>query len=158
MLEDFKYAIRSFRRHKVFSATALLAIALGIGATTAIFTVVNRTVLRPLPFDAADRLVQLYGTPSERGQAIAATDVEEFRKTATSFESIAGYNVAGRYLQGTDGLERVMTVDVERSFFSMLGVEPLAGRTFSADDSSVAVASESFWRRRWRGDAAAIGS
>src|SRR5262245_20167654 len=108
MVEDLKYALRSFRRHKAFTATALLAIAAGIGATTAIFTVVNRTILRPLPFIAEDRLVQLYGTPAERSQAIAASDVEEFRKAATSFESIAGYNVGARYLQGSDSLERVM--------------------------------------------------
>jgi predicted permease len=159
MFEDLKYALRTFRTHKAFTATALLAVAIGIGSITAIFTVVNRTILRPLPFVAADRLVQIYGAPEERGQAIAASDVEEFRTAATSFESIAGYNVEGRYLQGPESLERVLTVDVERSFFSMLGVVPLAGRTFLPDDvSNVAVASESFWRRRWLGDAAAIGS
>src|SRR5262245_14520677 len=141
MFEDLKYALRSFRTHKAFTATALLAVAVGIGSITAIFTVVNRTILRPLPFVAADRLVQIYGTPEDRSQSIAASDVEEFRTAATSFEGIAGYNVEGRYLQGSDALERVLTVDVEKSFFSMLGVTPLAGRTFLPDDlPNVAVA------------------
>jgi len=159
MLEDIRYTLRSLRRNKAFTTTALFGVALGIGATTAIFSVVNLMILRPLPFAAEDRLVQIYRTPAERGRALAASDVEEFRTAGTSFESISGYNVGARYLQVTDGLERVMTVDVERGFFSMLGIQPAVGRAFDQSDiSNVALASDSFWRRRWRGDPSAIGS
>src|SRR5689334_25244382 len=159
MLHDIRYALRTLAKHKGFTCAAILALALGIGTTTAVFSVVNGTVLRALPFAAPDRLVQLYGTPAERGEALAAADVEEFRKSATSFEILTGYNVGARYLQNADGFERVMTVDVQHDFFSMLGVEPILGRTFRADDrSDVVVASESFWRRHLGADVSAIGT
>lgn len=158
MLHDIQYALRSLVRNKAFTVSALCAVAVGIGATTAIFSIVNATILRPLPFASPDRLVQLYGTPAERGEAIASADVEEIRTTSTSFEAIAGYGVGARYLQTVDGLERVMTVDVERDFFSLLGAQPVAGRTFQRDDpSNVAVASESFWRQRLGADSSAVG-
>src|SRR5262245_41145751 len=82
-LQDIRFAFRSMGRHKAFTLTAFLALALGIGTTTGIFTVVSSVILRPLPFVAPDRLVQLYGTPATRGQAISAADVEEFRRSAT---------------------------------------------------------------------------
>jgi putative ABC transport system permease protein len=158
LVQDFRYALRSLWKHKTFAITALSALTLGVGANTAIFSVVSGVILRPLPFVEQDRLVQIYGTPAERGEAIAWSDVEEFRTTSASFESIAGYGVGARYLQGSDGLERVMIVDVERDFFSLLGVLPLAGHTFQADDPlNAAVASETFWRQRFGGDPAAIG-
>jgi putative ABC transport system permease protein len=157
LIQDLRYGVRGLAKHKAFTATALSALALAIGANTAIFSVVSGVILRPFPFAAQDRLVQVYGTPAERGEAIAWSDVEEFRTAGTSFDALAGYGVAARYLHARDGLERVMTVEAERGFFDMLGVRPLLGRTFGPDDSSnVAVAGESFWRRSG-GDASILG-
>src|SRR5262249_50079157 len=82
----------------------------------------------------------------------------EFRTASSSFELIAGYSIATRYLQTSDGPERVLTADVERRFFSLLGVKPIIGHTFQPDDPiNAAVASESFWRRRFAEDLTAIG-
>lgn len=158
LVQDLRYAVRSLVRHRGFAATALAALALGIGANTAIFSVVSGVLLRPLPFAAPDRLVQLYGTPPERGEAIAWADVEEFRAQSTSFEALAGYGVAARYLHGAGGAERVMTVEAEHGFFSVLGVEAIAGRVFRpGDPSDVAVVSDAFWMRRLGGDPSVIG-
>jgi putative ABC transport system permease protein len=158
LIQDVRYALRSLAKHKSFTVTALLALGLAIGANTAIFSVVSGVILRPFPFAAQDRLVQLYGTPAERGESIAWADVEEVRRSGTSFDALVGYGVAARYIHGADSLERIMTVEAESGFFEMLGVRPLAGRTFQpGDPSNVAVASESFWRRRLGGDASALG-
>ncbi len=145
LLQDIRYTLRTLARNRMFSFTALSMLALGIGANTAMFSVVHAVILQPFPFAGQERLVQLYGTPVERGEAIAAADAEGFRNESQSFEAIAGYNAGARYLQEPDGLRRVMTVDVERGFFTMLGVQPEAGRTFGpADISNVAVASALF--------------
>src|SRR5262245_7631158 len=131
---DFVFAARSLWKHKTFAATALTAIALGVGATTAIFSVVSGVILQPFPFSEQSRLVQIYSTPAERGEAVAWSDIEEFRAASSSFESITGYSIATRYLQTPDGPERVLTVDVERDFFALLGVKPIVGHTFQNDD------------------------
>ena len=158
MINDIYFAVRTLVKHKAFTITALLALTLGIGATTAIFSVVRNVVLRPLPFESPETLVQIHGTVAGRDEALNAADVEEFRTAGGSFQAIAGYGVGARYLQSANGLERVRTVDVERAFFSMLGVQPMAGRLFKADDlSGAAVAGEAFWRTRLSGDPSAIG-
>ena len=156
--QDFIFAARSLWKHKAFAATAVTAVALGVGVTTAVFSVVSGVILRPFPFSDQDRLVQIYSTPAERGEAVAWADIEEFRTASSSFERITGYSVATRYLRTSDGPERVLTVDVERSFFSLLSVNPIVGHTFQTDDPlNAAIASESFWRRRFGGDPAALG-
>ena len=160
LAQDLRYGIRSLARQKAFTATAVTTLALGIGATTAIFSVVSGVVLRPLPFPRPDRLVQVYTTSalSPQGGGVGAVDRGEFRNQSTSFEALASYGVSARYLQGSDEFQRVMTVGAERPFFSVLGVEPLAGRTFRPDDpADVAVTGEAFWRDRLGGDPSVIG-
>ena len=153
---DMRYAIRSLARDRSFLTAALATLALGIGATTAIFSLVNGVVLKPLPFAQPDRLVQMYGTPAVRGEAVGGLDI--LRSQSTAFDALVGYNISARYLQSSQGAERVMTVSAEREFFSMLGVPPLAGRGFRRDDPlTVAVVSETFWKRALGGRASAIG-
>lgn len=159
-LQDLRYAGRALLKQKAFSATAALTLAVGIGANTAIFSVVDGVVLRPLPFPNPDRLVQLSTTSvlSPQGEAVAWSDLEAFRRESGSFESIAGYAVSARYLRVAEGSKRVMTVRAEREFFATLGAQPLAGRTFRPDDpGDVAVAGEQFWRQRLGADPSAIG-
>jgi ABC-type antimicrobial peptide transport system permease subunit len=121
------------------------------------FSVVSGVLLQPLPFPASDRLVRLYGTPAERGEAINAADVEAIRTSSVSFEVLTGFSVAARYLIGPEGLQRVMTVETERDLFALLSAPPAAGRTFDASDvTGAAVASHAFAQREFGSDAAAL--
>jgi putative ABC transport system permease protein len=154
---DVRYGARSLVRNQSFAAAGIATLALGIGATAAIFSLVNGVVFKPLPFAQPERLVQMYGTPAVRGEAVGGLD--RLRSQSTSFDALVGYNISARYLQSADGPERVMAVSAEREFFSMLGVAPLAGRGFRPDDpSTVAVVSEQFWRRVLGARSTAIGS
>jgi hypothetical protein len=140
---DIRYAARSLVRYKAFSVTAITTLALAIGAKTTIFSGVSGVILRPLPFDHPDRLVQVYGTPPVRGEAVDRLD--EYRRQSTSFEALVGYGVSARFLRLASHAERVMTVTAERSVFQILGVPLLAGRTFRPDDpASVAVLAARF--------------
>src|SRR6266446_674088 len=116
--QDLRYAVRSLAKRKGFATTALLTLTLGIGATTAIFSVVSGVVLRPLPFAQPSRLAQLYGTPASRGEAV--DNLGALREQSQSFEMLVGYDVSARYLHGSASSERVMTVSAERGLFSML--------------------------------------
>ena len=154
---DAAYGLRSLLRNRSFATAAIVTLALGIGATTAIFSLVNGIVLQPLPFAEPERLVQMYATPAIRGEAVGG--LATLRSQSTSFDDLVGYNISARYLQTADGAERVMTVSAERDFFSLLGVPPLAGRGFRRDDpATVVVVSEEFWRRALGGRSSAIGS
>lgn len=158
LVQDLRYAVRSLARHKGFAATAIATLALGIGANAAIFSVVSGVILRPLPFAQPDRLVQLYSTPATRGEATGWPDLDAYRDQSASFDALVGYAVSARYLHSPAGSERVMTVLAERGFFSMLGVEPMAGRTFRpGDPANVAVVGEAFWKRRLGADPAVVG-
>jgi putative ABC transport system permease protein len=158
LVNDLRYTVRSLTRHKAFAATAVSTLALGMGATTAVFSIVNGVVLRPLPFAQPDRLVQLYGTSPLVPRGDAVSNLEELRAQSSAFEALVGYEVSARYLRDARGAERVMTVRAERGFFSMLGVAPIRGRTFRADDpATVAVVGEAFWKQRLGGDPSVVG-
>lgn len=159
LVQDLRYVLRSLAKNKGFVATSIVSLALGIGANTAIFSVVSGLVLRPLPFAEPDRLVQLYGTSPLTPLGGAVQNLVTFRNESTSFDAIAACEVSARYLRGDGGPERVMIVRAESGFFSLLGVPPLTGRTFGAGDpANVAVVGEAFWKRRLRGDPSVIGS
>src|SRR5262249_17764536 len=150
-------ACRRLAKSRGFTLTTVLTLALGIGATTAVFSVVDAVVLKPLPVADAERLVQVYGTPAIRGEAVDRLD--DIRSQSTSFEKLVGYDVSARYLRTPAGPERVMAVEAERDFLSMLGVSAIVGRTFqAADAASVAVVSESFRRQRLSASAPVVGS
>ena len=156
-VQDTRHAVRGLARHKAFTATAVATLALGIGANTAIFSVVSAVVFRPLPFADPERLVQMHGTSQLRPRGDAVNNLDGYRRQSTSFDALVGYEVSARYMRGSAGAERLMAVQVEREFFPMLGVPPLVGRTFGPDDPApVAVISEAFWQRLG-GDASVIG-
>jgi putative ABC transport system permease protein len=154
--QDIECSLRSLRSQKGFVGSVVATLALGIGATTAIFSVVSGVILKPLPFAAPDRLVQLYGTPAIRGEAVDR--LPDLRREARSFDALVGYSVSARYARTPRGPERLMIVNAERPFFTMLGVAPIAGRTFADDDpASVAVVSEGFWRDRLGATSGVLG-
>src|SRR5262245_53656806 len=159
-VSDLRYAVRGLLRQKVFAATAMLTLAIGIGANTAIFSVVNGVLLRPLPFPRPDRLVQITETTrlSERGEAVTWAYLDAYRRESTAFDAIVGYDVSARYLRSGGEPERAMVVRAERGFLAMLGVLPIMGRTFRDDDPpTAAVVGEAFWRQRLGADASIVG-
>ena len=156
--QDARYGIRRLLKERRFAFSALTTLALGIGATTAIFSVVSGLVLRPLPFADPERLVMVRGT-SPLATQDGLLNYAIYRQDSTSFEALAGYEVGARYMRDATGADRVMTVRTERDFFAILGVPPIRGRTFEASDPpTVAVISERFWRTRLDGQSSVLGT
>lgn len=159
LVQDVRFGGRTLRKAPGFSATAVLTVALATGATTAIFSIVNSVLLRPLPFAAPDRLVQVEEMmPIGGAGAVLYPDLEEFRKQSSTFEMFSGYGLTTRHLQGAAGTERLTAVVSDRYFFTLLGVQPIAGRTFqSGDEGPAVVISERLWNRRFDRDPSVIG-
>src|SRR5262249_54771271 len=163
-LQDVRFALRLFVKRPGFAVVAIVTLALGVGAATSIFSVVEAVLLRPLPFDDPDRLVQ----PSIRGSRglifpLPDTDFIAWRERNDAFSSVAAYDGGqGVALTGEGAAERVILVNVTDRFFSTLGVPPLVGRTFDAGDDRPGaqksiVLSQAFWQRRFGGDARVVG-
>lgn len=165
LFQDFRYAIRTLRKSPGFSAVAVLTLALGIGANTAIFSVVNAVLLKPLPFTAPDRLVMLsHVYPSMSGFQASVSipghlDYVEQNRTFSSMAAIAFRDVN---LTGRGQPERLTARAVSYEFFPTLGVQAILGRTFlleedDPDRNRVAVLSHGLWQRRFGGDPQVIG-
>src|SRR5262245_42063543 len=165
MLRDLRYGARMLVKQPGFSLTAVLTLALGIGATTAIFTVVNAVLLRPLPYPEAGRLV--YVSQTLRGEFIGSGEPKFlfWREQSRSFEALACYSSFGGArgnLAGGDEVEDVRGLRVSEDFFRALGVYPALGRAFTrAEDAPggerVAILSHGLWRRRCGGEQADRG-
>jgi predicted permease len=163
--QDARYAVRILRKHAGFSAAAIMTLALGIGATTAIFSVVDGVLFRPLPFRDADRLASIYMrfTPQNMARGpLSMADYMEVLANAHAFETIGAYSNTRLDVTGGDAPEQVIGVSATPSLFNVLGARPLIGRTFLPDEdkpdgSRVMILSESFWRRRFNADPAIAG-
>ena len=148
-----------------FTATAVLALALGIGANTAIFTIVNAVLLERLPFREPDRIVSLWEEGAHRpgrNNTLGPANFIRWRERSSSFEAMAGMVDLRANLTGRGDPEEVVMQNVEAPFFPMLGVSPLLGRTFtdaenSEPRSSVVILGYDFWQRRFGGDPAIVG-
>jgi len=149
--QDLRFALRTLGRgHRTFAAAAIVTLAVGIGATTAVFSVLSALLLRPLPFPQPDRLVALHGTTPRPARGTQVTNLPFYRNESRAFDGIAAYDVAARYMREGVAVERVMVVRTEPSFFSILGVPAQHGRTYDASDTAAAVVlSDGFWRRRF---------
>lgn len=163
-IQDLRFALRSWAKAPAFAVTAIATIGIGIGANTAIFSVVSGVLLRPLPFADPENLVQLYETqPRNNAQVgfdgpVVFQDLEQWRRGSRLLAGMAAYMNSARNFQGTGEPEQVATVAAERGLFRLLGVAALLGKTFGdADPPDVAVASYGFWKSNLRGDASAIG-
>ena len=162
---DLKFAVRQLKGAPAFTLVATLTLALGIGANSAIFALVDATLLRPLPFGEPDRLVSVWETTSAIPHSYGSPlNMVDWQARSRSFEKIAGFtpSVGGMVMAGADG--NAETVDrqwVTAGIFDVLGVTPIAGRTFSQDDDAkrarVAVLGESFWRARFNADPGIVG-
>jgi hypothetical protein len=143
-MRDIRYATRTLFTTPTLTLTVVLIMALGIGATTAMFTVANTVLFRSLPFADPERLVQ-FGT-------VGVLEFSAYRDQSRSFETLVSYGAINKTLYDVDEPERIAAVAAERGLFDLLGVRPLAGRTFNQSDPlNVAVVSQGFWQRRYGG-------
>ena len=163
VLQDVRYALRMLRKSPGFTLVAVLTLALGIGANTAVFSVLNGVLLRPLQFHEADRLVTLYqNMPNFERGSISYYNLLDWQRMNHTFEAIAGYRDTGYNLTGMGEAKRVEAEMVGHEFFPILQVQPLLGRSFTAEEDSVhgpktVMISEGFWKRQFGGASDVIG-
>jgi putative ABC transport system permease protein len=164
-MNDLKLAFRQLRKSPGFALVAILTLALGIGANTAIFSIVNAVLLRPLPYPDADRIMVL-NESSGPGQdySVALPDYFDWRNDNTVFEHLAATHKESRNLSGIPSRdpERISCASVTRNFFNIVGLPPEIGRTFSEDEDKVGgppvvVISDRLWRRVFNGDSKVLG-
>ena len=158
--QDLSYAFRSLGKSPAFTVVALVTLALGIGANTAIFSVINSVLLRPLPYRDADRVVFVWSTtPAFARSALTPGRLIDFREQLTSVEGLAGISQFSVNLTGGGEAERLPASSVSSGFFDVLGVPPLIGDTFHRDhaDSNDVVLSYGLWTRRFGSDRALVG-
>ena len=161
-LQDVRYGWRMLLRHRTFALAAIVTLALGIGINTAVFSVVNAIVLRPLPVRDGHRLVVIASqqTSSRTLRGVSFPDLQDYRPaTVDVFEDIAGYSVGFLGLAAVGGQpERVLVTWVTGNYFSLLGVRPVLGRVIRTDEGApgrtdpVVVLGHSTWQRQvpWR--------
>ena len=163
--DDLKFAFRQLRSSPAFTLVATLTLALGIGANSAIFALVDATLLRPLPYRTPDRLVTIWEHSAKTARGyVSPLNMLDWNTRSRTFEKIAGFtpSVGQMVMAGADGNAETVTRQwVTAGVFDVLGVTAIAGRTFSADDEAkrpnVVVMSEPFWRRRYNADPSVIG-
>jgi len=163
MFKDFRYSIRTLLRQPTFTVVAVLTLALGIGANTAIFSVVNTVFLRALPFQKPDKLVSVGKSASSEGlPGLAAYEYLAWSEKSKDFDGLAAYSSDNFNLTGQGQPERVSGGQVTASFFTTLGVSPLRGRVFLPEEDKpgngqAVIIGESYWQRRFGRDESIVG-
>jgi predicted permease len=168
LARDVRYGVRAFGRSPGFTAVAVLTLALGLGANTAIFAVLYNVVLRPLPYPDADRLVKVYLTANSdrrgpRDVSFSYPKFQDLKRANTVFDSMAAYGNRPYTIMSPGPAERVRGEVASASYFPMLGITPAMGRTFLAEEDSdpdahtVAILGDHLWRGRFGADPSAIG-
>ena len=159
--QDIRFAVRMLLKHPGVTLVAVVTLALGIGANTAIFSVINVVLLKPLPYPEAERIITLASTDTRRGQergSVAAPEFAEWQKQHRVFEHVAAYHYASLTMAGAGEPERVVGSRVTADFMKALGVAPATGRDFLPDEdqpggnSRVALISHGLWQRRFAAD------
>lgn len=162
-LWDVRYGMRMLAKQPGFTCVAVLTLALGIGANTAIFSVVNSVLLRELPFKNPDQLMWVWSNRSDRDKApFALPDFLDYRDQNQTLEDIAAFSNIGLSLPGNERTERLQGMRVSADLFQLLGVEPSAGRTLLPEDDDpaqrhVVVLTYESWQRRFGGDPRMVG-
>ncbi len=165
LIHDLRYGLRILLKQPGFTLVAVITLALGIGANTAIFSLVNSILLRPLPFREPDRLVRMLQASPKLGLSswgISQADFAAYREQNRSFESVAIYNATATNLTGAGEPERLPIATVTADFFKVFGANPLLGRTFVEGEDAkgknqICVISYAFWQRRFGGDPNVVG-
>jgi len=164
LLHDLRISLRSLARHWAFTLIAVITLTLGIGANTAVFSIVDALLLRPYPFADLDRLVLArQAAPHAPNETrMPPADFIDLRREASSFQGLAAFRVGFSALTGAGEGEPVVTCAVSPAFFSIIGSRPALGRAFSAEEEQpgrdqVAILSHGYWRRRFGGDPGLVG-
>lgn len=170
LVQDVRYSLRTLKRSRGFVLVAILTLALGIGANTTIFSVINNTLLKALPFPAADRLVlvwETFGKGPDNWNIVSAPNFWDFQRQSRSFESMAIFDSAGRGYnlsptRSSQEAEQVSGLRVSAGFFSVLGARPFLGRTFLPEEETLGrdhevVLSYGLWKSRYNGDPSLVG-
>jgi putative ABC transport system permease protein len=163
--KDVEYGIRTLTKNRAFAALAIVTLGLGIGANTAIFSVISGVLLKPLPYASGDRLVLVRQSAPLAGRSDTGVSVKElydYREQANDFDNLVEYHQMNFDLLNRGEPDRVNTGVVSHDFFNVLGIAPILGRTFVADDDrpgadAVLVLSYSYWQQKFGGDAKIVG-
>ncbi len=163
IVQDIRYGLRSLRKAPAFAVIAVVTLALGIGANTAMFSIVNGVLLRPIPFIEPDRLLKLYTSmPQFRQASVSYPNFLDWQQRSRSFEQMAAYRFDNFNLTGQPNPERLQGEMASAAIFPVLGMSPVVGRTFTRDEdrrggAPVVVLTSSFWKTRFGGDPAVVG-
>ncbi len=158
LLQDLQYGLRMLLKHKSVTAIAVLTLALGIGANTAIFSVVNAVLLNPLPYREPDRLVALWeNVPTHGRWRTAPANFFDWKKQNRVFEDIAAFGGATATLTGDGDPAQLVGTRVSSGYFAVVGIQPMLGRTFLAEEyesgkDKVVILGHSLWQSRYAGD------
>ena len=164
--QDLRYGVRVLGKNKGFAAVAAITLALGIGANTAIFSVVDAAILRPLPYPRPHRLAILWGNVKRvriERRGASYPDYLDWRGQTRSFETMAAFGASKFALTGIDTPERISGEYVSQPYFSLLGIQPTLGRAFSPEEDqvpqrdAVVVLSNGTWKHRFGGDPGIVG-
>jgi predicted permease len=163
--QDLRFGLRMLRRNPGFALLAVLTLALGIGANTAIFSIVHAVLLRPLPYPEPDRLVTLRQAHPQRGLTywrLSQANFAAYREQVRGFETLAAFTWSGYNMRRGGDSARVRAMNVSAGFFDVLGIPPHAGRTFlpgedAAGRRQLCVLGHGLWQRRFGGDPGAVG-
>ena len=164
MIQDIRYALRSSLRRPAFSILVVLTLGVGIGANSAMFSIVNSVLIQPLPYERSEELVYIFGAFKGGEQAsISPADFLDYRERQTLFSSLAARTVFGTaVISGGDRPERVPASIATANFFSTLGIQPFLGRAFRADEEQgtheVAIISHELWQQRFGAAPSVVGS
>jgi putative ABC transport system permease protein len=168
LLQELRFGFRLIRKNPGFAAIAILVLGLGIGANTAIFSVVNGVLLRPLPYPQPDQLVRVWHTPPAKSFpgmtrfSVSAANFVDWKAQSKSFDGLAMYNYTHATMTGGIQPQVVRITRVTDGFFGVFRMQPILGRTFTADEDQsgrghVLMLSNSFWKSQFGGDASIVG-
>jgi putative ABC transport system permease protein len=163
LLQDLRFGARTLLKSPGFTVVAVVALALGIGANTAMFSIVNSVLLRPLPYPEPERLTLLFTSmPQFRDASVSYPNFLDWQQRSRSYENMAAYRNETFNLTGQANPERLRGKMASSTLFSVLGVQPIVGRTFTADEDRRGAApvvdlTDSFWKSRFSGDPGVVG-
>lgn len=167
LFRDLRYGARMLRKNPVFTAVALLSLALGIGANTAVFSVINSVLLKSLPFNDPESLVLVWGDLGNQDRLrgrnqLSATDIADFRSQSNTFEEISPYMGWNPIMSGDSEAERIPAIQVGDGFFKVMRGTPMLGRTFTPEEQEpgkdfVIVLGHQLWQRRFNSDFNIVG-